>query len=246
MAPAVDRTPPYLQVVRTLKERIVSGELADGDRIPSVRQLADEWQISQATALKAVAALRADGLVESVTGIGTVVRTKSTLHRSAGDRFARMLTTGKIYAPDEYAKIVDTGRAQPPQWVTDILGLDEGAQAVYRHRVTYNEQGPVSASTSWFSPEMGDRVPALLAKERIPGGTPSAIREVTGQQGHVSSDSTTAAAATASQATELEIDEGSPVQIGRNVLYDLEGEVIEAGEYVNAGGRWTTTETQIG
>src|SRR3954466_8305115 len=111
MAPEIERTPPYLQVVKSLRDRIVSGELKDGDRIPSVRQIADEWGISQATAMKSVAALRADGLVESVVGVGSVVRTRSNLHRSANDRFRRMLTTGKIYAPGEYARIVEAGLA---------------------------------------------------------------------------------------------------------------------------------------
>ncbi|TXS34159.1 GntR family transcriptional regulator [Streptomyces sp. OR43] len=242
MAPAIDRTPPYLQVVSALRKQIVGGELNDGDRIPSVRQLADQWSISQATAMKAVAALRADGLVESVTGVGTIVRTQSTLHRSAGDRFGRMLSTGKIYAPGEYAKITSAGMAVPPVWVADHLGIDEGAEAVRRHRVTHNEAGPVGISTSWFAPELGESVPALLSTERIPGGTPSAIEAVTGQRGVSSSDSSTAALATDDQAAELDIEPGSPVTTGRNVLRDVEGSVIEVGEYVSAGGRWTTVE----
>jgi len=246
MAPEIDRTPPYLQVVRSLKAKIVSGELSDGDRIPSVRQLADEWQISQATALKAMAALRADGLVESVTGVGTLVRTESNLHRSAADRFTRMLSTGKIYAPGEYAKIKEAGLAPAPQWVADQLGIDEGIQAVRRHRVTYNESGPISASTSWFSPELGELVPALLITERIPAGTPTAIEEATGRRGVETSDTSTAAAATQQQAEELSIQTGTPVTVGRNVLRDRDGDVIEVGEYVSASGRWTTVEFRLG
>jgi len=245
MAPEVDRTPPYLQVVRTLKQRIVSGELHDGDRIPSVREIAAEWQISQATAMKAVAALRADGLVESVVGVGTLVKTQSTLHRSAADRFARMLSTGKIYAPGEYAKIKSAGLAPAPLWVSDLLEIDEGTEAIRRHRITYNESGPVGASTSWFSPELADAAPELLSTDRIPGGTPSVIERATGRRGHTSSDSSTASEATAEQAQELGIQPGSPVTIGRNVLRDHDGDVIEVGEYVSAGGRWTTIEVQL-
>ncbi|MYS37223.1 MULTISPECIES: GntR family transcriptional regulator [unclassified Streptomyces] len=242
MAPEIDRTPPYLQVVSALRKQIVGGDLNDGDRIPSVRQLADEWSISQATAMKAVAALRADGLVESVTGVGTIVRTQSNLHRSAGDRFGRMLSTGKIYAPGEYARIVSAGMAVPSTRVADHLGIDEGAEAVRRHRITYNDAGPIGASTSWFAPELAELVPALLSTERIPGGTPSAIEAVTGQRAANSSDTSTAAAATQDQAAELGIEPGSPVTIGHNVLRDTDGGVIEVGEYVSAGGRWTTVE----
>jgi len=245
MAPEIDRTPPYLQVVKRLRDQIVSGELKDGDKIPSVRQIADQWGISQATAMKAVAALRADGLVESVTGVGTIVRTHSNLHRSAVDRFRRMLSTGKIYAPGEYARIVSAELAPAPQKIADLLGIEEGEQAVRRHRITHNEAGPVSVSTSWFAADLAETVPALLATDRIPGGTPSAIEEATGRRGVETTDTYTAALATDQQADELGIDPGSPVLIGYNTLLDAAGHVIEVGEYVSAGGRWSTVTFQF-
>lgn len=70
----LDRTPPYLQVVQELRRRIAKGELVDGDRLPSMREISQEWGIANATALKALAALCADGLAESITGVGTIVR----------------------------------------------------------------------------------------------------------------------------------------------------------------------------
>jgi GntR family transcriptional regulator len=245
MAPEIDRTPPYLQVVKSLRQQIVSGELKDGDKIPSVRQIADQWGISQATAMKAVAALRADGVVESVIGVGTIVRTHSNLHRSANDRFRRMRSTGKIYAPGEYARIVEAGLAPAPQQIADLLGINEGEQAIRRHRITCNEVGPVSVSTSWFIADLAETVPALLSTERIPGGTPSAIEEVTGRRGVETTDTHTAAPATDQQAQELDIEPGSPVEIGYNTLVDSDGGVIEVGEYVHPGGRWTTETTRL-
>jgi DNA-binding GntR family transcriptional regulator len=244
MAPEIDRTPPYLQVVHKLRQQIISGELTDGDRIPSVRQIAEDWGISQATAMKAVAALRADGLVESVTGVGTIVRT-ATLHRSANDRFNRMLTTGKIYAPGEYARIVEAGLAPAPQKIADLLGIKEGEQTIRRHRITYNEVGPVSVSTSWFTADLAETVPALLETDRIPGGTPSAIEQVTGRRGVETTDAHTSAAATDEQASELSIEPGSPVEVGYNTLVDALGNVIEVGQYVHPAGRWTTATSRL-
>ncbi|MEV8107088.1 GntR family transcriptional regulator [Streptomyces sp. NPDC088135] len=238
--PELDRTPPYLQVVQELRRRIVDGELADGDRLPSVRQIAEEWQIAQATAMKALAALRADGLAESVTGVGTVVRSRRTLHRSAADRLDRALRTGKIYPEDEYAVIQAAELAVAPAWVADLLGLDEGAQAIRRHRVTHNSDGPVSASVSWFPAEFAESVPALLIAERIPGGTPSAIEAGTGRR--AANDATEEASAvfraTAEQASDLGISAGDPVYVGRNIYSDVNGEIIEIGESVAPEGRW--------
>ncbi|MFJ4843700.1 GntR family transcriptional regulator, partial [Streptomyces sp. NPDC088746] len=193
----------------------------------------------------AVAALRADGLVESVTGVGTIVRTESTLHRSATDRFARMLTTGKIYAPGEYAKILSADLAPAPARIADLLGIDEGAQAIRRQRVTYNESGPVSASVSWFAADLAETVPSLLSLERITGGTPGAIESATGRRGVETTDVHTADRATAEQADQLGIEVGAPVTIGYNSLIDADGNTIEAGAYVSAGGRWTGTRARI-
>jgi DNA-binding GntR family transcriptional regulator len=242
---SVDRTPPYLQVVKAIQDRIVSGDLAEGDEVPSIRKIAEEWEISQATAMKALATLRASKLVESVPGKGTVVRAQATLHRAPHDRFARMLATGKIYAPGEYATIESAELAPAPAHIADALGITENAPAIRRHRVTHNERGPISCSTSWFHPDLATVVPALLVKERIQGGTPSAIEAATGRRARSVSDQFTAAAATAEQARELGIAEGSPVIVGRNTLMDGDGEVLEAGEYVAPGGRWSLYESEF-
>lgn len=237
--PELDRTPPYLQVVQELRRRIVDGELADGDRLPSVRQIANEWQIAQATAMKALAALRADGLAESVVGVGTVVRSRRSLHRSAADRLDRALRTGKIYPEGEHAVIKSAELAAPPTWVADLLGLDEGAQAIRRHRVTHNQDGPVSASVSWFSPDFAESVPALLVADRIPGGTPNAIEAGTGRRAvNATEEASAVFRANSEQAEDLGISPGDPVFVGRNIYSDTNGEILEIGESVAPEGRW--------
>ena len=70
--PAVERPePPYQQVAGYLRRRIRSGQLADGEMLPSIRQLAREWDVSDSTAERALDALRAEGYVQSVHGVGT-------------------------------------------------------------------------------------------------------------------------------------------------------------------------------
>src|SRR4051794_6865786 len=105
MSPQIERSePPYVQVVRALRARIESGELNDGDMLPSVRKITEEWGISHATATKVLGALRAEGLAEGIPGVGTVVVTHN-LVRSAQDRVIAMKTTGKIYPSNEHAQI---------------------------------------------------------------------------------------------------------------------------------------------
>lgn len=241
MAAEIDRTPPYLQVVNQLRSQIVSGDLRDGEPIPSVRELAATWKISTATALKAVSTLKGMGLVDSIQGVGTLVRSKETLHRSAHDRFVRMRRTGRIYAPGEYARILVAELVPAPPHVASAFGIQEGDEVIRRHRVTYNEDdAPISASTSWFTGDLAVSVPELLSTERIIGGTPTAVENATGRRATAGQDRPFARGATSNDAAELGIPEGSPVQAGDTTLWDAAGDVLEFGEYVSHAGRSTT------
>ncbi|NLU71705.1 GntR family transcriptional regulator [Streptomyces sp. HNM0575] len=62
-----------MRIVAGIRQRIADGELAPGDRVPPTRQLAAEWRVALATATKAMAALRQQGLVEARPRVGTVV-----------------------------------------------------------------------------------------------------------------------------------------------------------------------------
>ncbi|WP_433516771.1 TetR/AcrR family transcriptional regulator C-terminal domain-containing protein [Nonomuraea sp. CA-143628] len=77
---------PYLRIVGELRRRIAAGELAVGDRIPSTRQIMRDWGVAMATASKVIGALRDEGLVRPVPGIGTVVVYRvDTLPEAADD-----------------------------------------------------------------------------------------------------------------------------------------------------------------
>jgi AcrR family transcriptional regulator len=65
--------PPYLRIVAEIRRRIADGELVPGDRVPSTRQIAADWHVALATAAKALATLRQEGVVSAQPRVGTVV-----------------------------------------------------------------------------------------------------------------------------------------------------------------------------
>src|ERR1700678_3886462 len=69
---AVD-LPPYAQIAAELRDQIDNGTLAPGDRVPSTREITQRWGVAMATATKALAALRQEGIVRAIPGVGTVV-----------------------------------------------------------------------------------------------------------------------------------------------------------------------------
>jgi GntR family transcriptional regulator len=78
----------YEQVVYAAKKAIVSGDMAPGERFPSVRALSQELKINPNTAHKVIGELIAGRLLEVHPGVGTVVASRPSF--SDSDR-ARLL-----------------------------------------------------------------------------------------------------------------------------------------------------------
>lgn len=66
-----DARPIYEQVRDGLRRLIVSGAIADGERLPSVRQLAGQLAINPNTIQRAYNELEAEGYAASVPGKGS-------------------------------------------------------------------------------------------------------------------------------------------------------------------------------
>ena len=68
-----DARPIYEQVRDGLRSMMVTGVLAAGDKLPSVRSLATELAINPNTIQRAMAQLEAEGFVYTVAGRGSFV-----------------------------------------------------------------------------------------------------------------------------------------------------------------------------
>jgi GntR family transcriptional regulator len=68
-----DATPIYLRIAQNIEGRIRSGALAEGERVPSERTLAEELGTSRMTARQALQHLVGKGLLETRGGLGTFV-----------------------------------------------------------------------------------------------------------------------------------------------------------------------------
>jgi DNA-binding transcriptional regulator YhcF (GntR family) len=103
--PTDDGEPPYLRIAATIRHRIETGALRPGDRVPSTRQVVRDFGVAMATATRALAVLRDQGLVVTRPGSGTVVRTPDApVRRRAPDRelsTARIVTTAMALADAE-------------------------------------------------------------------------------------------------------------------------------------------------
>ena len=66
-------SPIYEQIAQQIKDVILTGDLAEGELLPSIRTLANDLRISVITTKRAYAELEAAGFVNTVQGKGTFV-----------------------------------------------------------------------------------------------------------------------------------------------------------------------------
>ncbi|MFC9792465.1 TetR/AcrR family transcriptional regulator C-terminal domain-containing protein [Streptomyces sp. NPDC057695] len=122
--------PPYLAIAAELRRRVRVGELGPGDRLPSTRAITREWGVAMATATKALAVLRQEGLVRAEPGVGTVVVPAAGDGRGGGGP-AAPLTRAEIVAAA--LRLADTEglHALTMRRVATTLGVS--TMGLYRH-----------------------------------------------------------------------------------------------------------------
>ncbi|MFJ2573029.1 TetR/AcrR family transcriptional regulator C-terminal domain-containing protein [Streptomyces halstedii] len=144
--------PPYLRIAAGLRRRIVSGELAPGDRVPSTRRITQEWGVAMATATKALGVLTQEGLVRAVPGVGTVVAEHA---RDRGAAPGRPLTRERVIAAAiALADAEGLGGLSMRRVATD---LGTSTMALYRHVPSKAELIRLMAEAVFGSPPPGPR-----------------------------------------------------------------------------------------
>lgn len=78
------KLPRYQAVAQTLRERIESGFYKPGARIPSIRQLAADFDCNKLTVQRAFTTLKNEGLIENRVGSGSYVRFPEIINTPKG------------------------------------------------------------------------------------------------------------------------------------------------------------------
>jgi len=102
-----DPTPLHDQVAAQIRRAIADGEARPGERLPPARDLAAVMAVNTNTVLRALRALREEGLLEFRRGLG--VRVSGTPQRGAVIARARELVgfaRQQGYQPDELISII--------------------------------------------------------------------------------------------------------------------------------------------
>ncbi len=229
--------PLYMQVVRQLRAQIASGELAEGERIPSQREMMQHWRISMQTASKVIGALKTEGLAIASIGRDTIVAPGAAARIAAASAGTARAAAEPPHAPTLETRATAAMTATPPE-VAEILGIPAGRRALRRQETRLDNGKPVSVTTIWIPPTMASKAPRLADSQPIPSGTLAYIAEVTGSRvAHVAEEHA-AVPADPSTATALGVAPGSPVLATRKRHRTSAGHLISYSETRTLPGNW--------
>lgn len=87
-----DATPIYAQLERGLRAAIATGRLAQGDQLPTVRQLAVDLRVNANTVARVYAELERAGVIETRRGVGSFISATPAQAHPPRDRERRLRT----------------------------------------------------------------------------------------------------------------------------------------------------------
>lgn len=237
-----EKVPAYRHVLGELRKLILDGELEEGDRLPSVRDVASKYGVPTGTVSRAIAQLRAEGLVVTRHGQGAFVRQFRTIRRSSPGRLSRQYwAAGRaIQEADtsERPRTVDVmiGEMAAVDWIAEALGVGIGDPVVYRDRRFIVDERLVQIATSYLPTDLA-RGTAIMHTDSGPGGIYARLAE----NGHAPVQFTEylrARMPLPEETRRLELPEGTPVvEITRHAFNDA-GRCVEVNRMVLDGSAY--------
>jgi GntR family transcriptional regulator len=247
--PAAAEPPMQLRIADDIRIRIERGELAPGDSLPTLQELAERWSCSVNSARGAVSLLKQQGLVTGGRGRAPVVRTSPRRVLRSSDR--HQAEKDLVHAPEDQRR--GTGEAevnmglrldqlrfratyQPvpaPADLARLFGIAAGDGLLRRE---YENVDPASGyreswSVSYIPLALISQNPDLLDanREPWPGGTQHQLSTV-GIEVISVVDDVTAHMPTTADAQRWGLDEGVPMLRVRRISTDTRKRVVEVSD----------------
>jgi GntR family transcriptional regulator len=234
--PLESQRPQFRQLADLIRKAIEQGEYVAGAKLPAEPELAERFGVSRPTVNRAVAILRAEGLVQVTRGRGTIVRAIPEIHRSAMTRYereAREQVGGRGAFDTEIRNLGMTPRSDvtvelvtPPDDVADALNIPRGKpNTIRRMRHMYANNIPVQLAPSYIPAEIAEGT-QLAENDSGPGGIISRFADLGYAQTRIT-ETVRARRATDEEREFLNLEDEQPVMEIWHVGWTAEDRAVE-------------------
>jgi GntR family transcriptional regulator len=239
--PHQDPRPQHRQIAAEMRALILSGDMAPGSRLPSVRVLMETHGVVNQTVQRALQVLKDEGLITGKAGAGVFVRgtTQQVIEPAS---YVQPASDGAAYSwITEAAKrqqrgrseILDVEEVEPPVQVAEALGLESGGTALMRYQLLLLDDEPAELVHAYYPVEIA-RGTALMHRRRIRGGTPTLLGDL-GYTPKGKMDRVSARPPTSEEVTRLQLPEDASVLRTFRIVYTENHRPLEVSVLVKAG-----------
>ncbi|MET8831476.1 GntR family transcriptional regulator [Streptomyces sp. NPDC004610] len=236
---------PHLDLANVLRARILAGEWAVGERLPSRAQLADEYGVGRNVTQRAVDRLIIEGLLEGRAGSGTyvrkprprlrMVRSRHRERRGGSPFRADMKEQGRTGTWEAHS----AARTPAPERIAERLAIEPGDLCVFTRYEFLGDGQPVQLSESWEPMAITDGTPVVLPEMGpLAGmGVVERMRSL-GVVIDTAVEIPRPGRATQEQANLLGINLGDLLLTIERTYYDTDGRPIETADIAVPNVRW--------
>lgn len=239
------------RIAADLRAAIADGRFGPGAKLPTVRDLTEQYGVSRNTASKAIAQLATEGLITTRYGSGAYVRETHQVRHVGPHRYARSrwaVTTTEAHQDEsgngdtitrQGGQTQTVNRVPADERVAAALGVDLGSEVVERDRLMTSDDTPTHTMTSYYRPEDVDGTAIVDPRPGIAGqGGGYAILAERGLEPHRMVEDLFARMPTTEEAERLKLPPGEPVVEVHRVVRTADGRVVEYAEGVHAASRF--------
>jgi GntR family transcriptional regulator len=224
--------PAWVQIEEQLADRIDSGALAPGERLPPERDLAGALDVSRMTVRQALGSLAARGMVERGVGRGTYVRRGARVVHDLA-RVAGFTEEAARQGLQAGARVVEVRECPAPEHVARALRIEPDAPVVRLERVRFAGDLPVALEDTWLP---SARFPAL--PEQDLSGSLYALMRTRYDLAPVSAtERLEPVAARSYEAEALGVEEGTPLMLVERIAFAADGTAVEFARDRHRGDR---------
>ncbi|TGD24463.1 GntR family transcriptional regulator [Companilactobacillus suantsaicola] len=135
------KVPVYIQIHNEIRKEIESGKWSVGERIPSERQLSQDFNVSRMTLRQAIQTLVDEGILQRQVGSGTYVASSKVQEKMSGTTSFTEITESQGKHPS--SKTVSYHVADPSISEMEKLKLADGDQILRMERIRYADNQPI-------------------------------------------------------------------------------------------------------
>jgi len=215
-------TPLYQQILDLLRDKIVSGQIAPGDRLPPEQELTSLLGVSRITVKRALNELAVSGLVRRHRGRGTVVTfdpaapTVKASFENLIDGLTRMGLKTRV-------TLIDLEEIGTGPRLSEALEVPVGTPAIRIVRARRLEGEPFSHLVT----HMPAAIASGFSREELGRESLISLLDKAGHRPVEATQSITAAAASADVARHLEVSPGAPVLCIHRIMRGAGGRPVQ-------------------